>query len=228
MRNCDELHPSSFFFQSDHLNQKLRAMKRRFLPLIFLPNLIAGELDLAPETSQDMLDLHAADRWELAIESGYTWGIGSNTPLDYEIIPTQLSIRTPTHLTWFESDSGARLVVRGRYALLLESFVQGPESYYVGISGAPSIEYWFAGGETAAFFCIGGGLGITDSTGVAGGQGQDFTLNWFSQLGIRHQLANELSVICSAYFLHHSNGGQTNPNPGIDSLGFTLGFGYQF
>jgi hypothetical protein len=63
---------------------------------------------------------------------------------------------------------------------------------------------------------------------VPGGQGQDFTLNWFAQLGLRRELTENLSLLGGAYFLHHSNGGQTSPNPGIDALGFTVGLGWTF
>ena len=58
--------------------------------------------------------------------------------------------------------------------------------------------------------------------------GQDFTLNWFSQLGIRQSITEDLSILGSAYFTHHSNGGMTDPNPGIDALGFTVGLGWKF
>jgi hypothetical protein len=60
------------------------------------------------------------------------------------------------------------------------------------------------------------------------GQGQDFTLNWFSEFGLRQQIAKDLSIMGGVYFLHHSNGGQTTPNPGIDALGATIGLGWQF
>ncbi|OYV05150.1 MAG: hypothetical protein CFE26_13095 [Verrucomicrobiales bacterium VVV1] len=171
---------------------------------------------------------HAADRWEIALQSGYTSGIGHNTPLDYEIIPTQLVLRSPKVIEFWTGENGARLLVRNRIALLAESIVKGPESYYLGISGAPSIEYWFPSGETSLYFSIGGGVGLTDSTRVVGGQGQDFTLNWFSELGIRQQIAKDISIMGGAYFLHHSNGGQTSPNPGIDAIGVTIGLGWQF
>ncbi|MGB1130042.1 MAG: acyloxyacyl hydrolase [Haloferula sp.] len=171
---------------------------------------------------------HPADAWELTLESGYTWGIGSNTPIDYEIVPTQLTLRTPTHLTWWEDENGARLIVRGRFSLMMESITRGPESYYLGLSGAPSIEYWLADQKTSFFFSIGGGIGWTDSAGPPGGQGQDFTLNWFAQLGLRREIAEDLSLLGGAYFVHHSNGGQTSPNPGIDALGFTIGLGWTF
>jgi len=171
---------------------------------------------------------HPSEAWELTLESGYLWNVGSNTPIDYEIIPTQLTLRTPAHWQWWEDEHGARLIVRGRYSLMMETFTVGPESGYLGISGAPSIEYWFADARTSLFFSIGGGVGLTDSTGVPGGQGQDFTLNWFAQLGLRRELTENLSLLGGAYFLHHSNGGQTSPNPGIDALGFTVGLGWTF
>lgn len=171
---------------------------------------------------------HAADRWEIALQSGYVSGIGHNTPLDYEIIPTQLVLRSPMMFEFHDGADGSRFLLRNRFALLTESIVQGPESYYLGLSAAPSIEYWFPSGKTSLYFSIGGGVGLTDSTRVVGGQGQDFTLNWFSELGIRQEIAKDFSIMGGAYFLHHSNGGQTTPNPGIDALGVTIGLGWQF
>ncbi|MBB5349907.1 hypothetical protein HNR46_000128 [Haloferula luteola] len=171
---------------------------------------------------------HPSDTWEITTETGYLWNIGHNTSIDYEIVPTQLTFRTPAQLFWWEGEDGARLIVRGRYSLMMEYFTVGPETGYLGISGAPSVEYWFPGSTTSAFFSIGGGLGLTDSTRVPGGQGQDFTLNWFANLGLRQELTECLSLLGGAYFVHHSNGGQTSPNPGIDALGFTVGLGYRF
>lgn len=168
------------------------------------------------------------DAWEFTLESGYTWNVGSNTSIDYEIVPSQLTLRSPTMMTWWEDESGARLVVRNRFSLPMESFTVGPESHYLGLSAAPSVEYWFPGDKTSIFFSVGGGIGVTDSTSVPGGQGQDFTLNWFAQLGIRRSLGGNASLLAGPYFVHHSNGGQTSPNPGIDALGFTLGLGWRF
>jgi lipid A 3-O-deacylase len=63
---------------------------------------------------------------------------------------------------------------------------------------------------------------------VLGGQGQDRTLNWFSQLGVEHRLTDHLSLRLSGYFQHHSNGGATDPNPGLNSLGVLGGVGWTF
>lgn len=171
---------------------------------------------------------HPVDEWEFVVESGYLQNIGNNTSLDYEIIPTQLTLRSPLMWTWWSNDAGAKLVVRNRFSALFETFTRGAEDYYIGLAAAPSIEYWFPSEKTSLFFSIGGGLGFTNSTDIEGGQGQDFTFNWFSQLGIRQSLTENLSVLGGAYFIHHSNGGQTDPNPGIDALGFTVGLGWRF
>ena len=172
--------------------------------------------------------IHPSESWEFTLETGYLWNIGSNTPINYEIIPTQLTFRTPAQLYWWEGESGARLIVRGRYSLMMELFTVGPETGYLGVSGAPSIEYWFPDERTSVFFSIGGGLGLTDSTNVPGGQGQDFTFNWFANLGLRREIAENVSLLGGAYFVHHSNGGQTSPNPGIDAAGFSVGLGWRF
>jgi lipid A 3-O-deacylase len=177
---------------------------------------------------QDQTAPHPADRAEWAVETGYLWNVGDNTPIDYEIVPTQLVYRSHAILDWFAGANGSRLVVRNRFALLIESIVEGPEDYYAGVSAAPSIEYWFPNRQTSAYFSIGGGVGAVNATDVPGGQGQDFTFNWFSQLGLRQEIARNISLLGGIYFLHHSNGGQTSPNPGIDALGFTVGAGWTF
>ncbi len=169
-----------------------------------------------------------ADTWECTLESGYLWNIGHNTDIDYEIVPTQLTFRSPIAWTLWDDPEGAKLVVRNRFSALFEAITHGPESHYIGLAAAPSIEYWFPSEKTSAFFSIGGGFGWTDSAGGAQALGQDFTFNWFSQLGIRQKITKDLSVLGGLYFIHHSNLGLTDPNPGIDALGFTLGCAWTF
>jgi len=171
---------------------------------------------------------HPADTWEWTLESGYLWEVGNNTDADYEIIPTQLTLRSPVMWTWWEGESGARLVVRNRFSALFETFTQGPEDYYLGIAGAPSIEYWFPAEKTSVFFSIGGGAGMTNSYGGTDGQGQDLAFNWFTQLGLRQEITPGIALLGGVYFIHHSNLGMTDPNPGIDALGFTLGCSWKF
>ena len=169
-----------------------------------------------------------SDTWEWTLESGYLWNIGNNTATDYEIIPTQLTLRSPVVWTLWEDKAGAKLVVRNRFSALLEAITHGPEDTYLGLAAAPSIEYWFPSQKTSAYFSIGGGFGWTNSSGGAQGLGQDFTFNWFAQLGIRQKLTENLFLLVGPYFIHHSNLGLTEPNPGIDAFGFTVGCSWVF
>lgn len=168
--------------------------------------------------------------WEtgaMDLESGLLWQVGTGTPLSYRLIPTQLSWRSQEF--WGRVlDDGSRLVVRHRITLIGTWVQQGPESRYVGIAASPSVEWWDKSGTWSWYGGAGGGGGLIDARGVRGGQGQDFTLNWFMRGGIEHVSAKNLRLSAGIMFQHMSNGGQTDPNPGIDALGFTLGGGWAF
>ena len=171
---------------------------------------------------------HPADRWEVAVEAGYLKKIRNNSPLDYVIAPVQVAWRSPAMSDLWNGESGARLTLRNRMAVILETYVEGAEDYYFAFAGAPSFELWTADQKSALFFEIGGGAGLTNSKNIPGGQGQDFTFNWFSQLGVRHQFNKNQAITVAGYFTHHSNLGMTDPNPGIDVLGINLGLVWQF
>ncbi|MEJ5988649.1 acyloxyacyl hydrolase [Ramlibacter sp. PS3R-8] len=171
---------------------------------------------------------HPADRWEYALEAGYLAKVRNNSPHDYRIVPLQVAWRSPAVFDLWRSEDGMRLAVRNRFALIAEAIVQGPESRYIAVSGAPTFELWTADSRTAAFFEIGGGFGFIDSRGVAGGQGQDLTFNWYTQGGVRRQLTDRFALTASVYFTHHSNLGMTSPNPGIDVLGLNFGAVWSF
>lgn len=166
---------------------------------------------------------HPADQWEMAVEMGYLEKIRHNSPLNYTIAPTQLVLRTPPLFDIWNGASGARLTVRNRVSIIGEWFIKGAEDYYLGVAGSPTFELWSPDRKTAVFYEIGGGAGFLNSKNVPGGQGQDFTFNWFTQLGLRRQLSKDVALTGGAYFLHHSNLGMTNPNPGIDVLGVNFG-----
>lgn len=161
------------------------------------------------------------------LESGLLWQIGDNTPIDYRLVPTQLSWRTPRMFGW-EFSNGSTLSVRNRFTVIGTWVAEGPESYYFGVSASPSIEWWNKAETFSIYAGAGGGIGWVDSQGVEGGQGQDRTLNWFAQLGIQTVLTDTLSLRTGAMFQHMSNGGATDPNPGIDALGFTIGLSWRF
>ena len=163
------------------------------------------------------------------VETGVLWQAGHNTPLSYRLVPTQLSWRSrPVHFLRRDFESGASLVVRHRLTLLTTWIQDGPESHYVALAGSPSIELWNKTRTTSHFGGAGGGFGWVDSRGVRGGQGQDFTFNWFARAGVERMVRPNFRVMAGVMFQHLSNLGQTNPNPGIDAVGFTLGGSWSY
>jgi lipid A 3-O-deacylase len=174
----------------------------------------------------------AADQarpWEstaVSLESGLLWQVGSSTPLSYRLLPTQLSWRSREFLG--RPIGRARLVLRHRLTLLGTAIQQGPESHYLALNASPSVELWSPSGRWCVYGGAGGGLGWLDSQGVRGGQGQDFTLNWFARGGVEHLAGKNFRWSAGVMFQHMSNGGQTKPNPGIDAVGFTLGASWAF
>lgn len=173
--------------------------------------------------AQHVFAQHPADQWEFGVATGYLTKIRHNSPLDYAIIPTQVVWRTPALFDLWQGANGARLAVRNRMSIVAETFVKGPEDYYLAFAGSPTFELWSADQKTALFYEIGGGVGLLNSKHVPGGQGQDLAFNWFTQLGVRDQLSKKLAMTGSIYFTHHSNLGMTDPNPGIDVLGLSVG-----
>ncbi|HYF36764.1 MAG TPA: acyloxyacyl hydrolase [Prosthecobacter sp.] len=167
------------------------------------------------------------DRSFIDLEAGYLWKVGGDTPLDYGMVPVMLSWRSREALG-LHFDDGSALIVRNRLTLLGQWVETGPENHYFGIMGAPSIEWWNASGTWSIYGNIGGGVGVIDSQGVVGGQGQDFTLNWYAAAGVAHALTETLQVRVGAMFQHLSNGGATTPNPGVNTLGATIGLSWAF
>lgn len=167
--------------------------------------------------------------WALHFDSGVLWSVGSrSSPLDYTILPQILTLQTGPIMQ--RKLGNGDLVVRNRFSLLVEPIVQGPETHYIGLAAAPSIEWWNAPRTFAAFFAIGGGFGWMDSQGYAvpGGQGQDFNFNWFIHSGVRLRVAERMTASLGVYFQHISNGGMDEVNPGVDALGPMIGVGWHF
>ena len=168
----------------------------------------------------------AADQWALDFETGAMWRVSGNTWIDYLVLPQIISLRSPEHIRF--DLLGRDLTVRARASLLIEPIARGPESLYVGFSASPSIEWWLAPDKACWYTSVGGGVGWIDSQGVDGGQGQDFTLNWFATTGLRWYLSPGFAVSAGVFFQHLSNGGATDPNPGLDSLGPMIGCTWSF
>ncbi len=167
------------------------------------------------------------DSHYIDIEAGYLWKVGGDTPLDYGMVPVMLTWRSPEVIGMGFAD-GSRLIVRNRLSLVAQWVETGAENHYFGLMGAPSIEWWNSAGTWSIYGGIGGGAGLIDSQGIAGGQGRDLTLNWFGTVGVAHAINDTTQIRFGGMFQHLSNGGATTPNPGVNTLGFTVGMSRSF
>jgi lipid A 3-O-deacylase len=188
-------------------------------------NIAAFAAGPAPDLTEESLPEPAWNTHSLDLETGLLWEIGNLTPIPYRLVPTQLSWRSREVFGWELAD-GSRIVVRHRLTLIGTWVQNGPESHYIGFSGSPSIEWWDRTGKWSLFTGAGGGAGFIDSRDVVGGQGQDFTLNWFIRGGVEWVVSKNARVNAGIMYQHMSNAGMSDPNPGIDALGFTIGFGW--
>jgi lipid A 3-O-deacylase len=193
--------------------------------LIALPGAALFAVDPPPEPAADPAPEPPWRMRALDVETGLLWQIGSLTPIPYRLVPTQFSWRSRAILGRGFAD-GSRLVVRHRLTLIGTWVQNGPESVYIGFSGSPSVEWWDRTGKWSLFTGAGGGFGFIDSRGVAGGQGQDFTLNWFIRGGVEVVTSKNTRWSAGIMYQHMSNAGMSDPNPGIDALGFTIGYGW--
>jgi lipid A 3-O-deacylase len=174
-------------------------------------------------TPESTVVTESRDASSMNLESGILWEIGTGTPFPYRLIETQVSWKSGADVTKVLTD-GSRFILRRRFTVFGAIMQQGPESHYIAFSASPSIEWWNAASTWSLYGGAGGGFGGLDSQGVKGGQGQDFTLNWMMRGGIEHVIAGHHRISAGIMYQHMSNGGQTKPNPGIDALGFMVGY----
>lgn len=161
------------------------------------------------------------------ISSSYLTKITSpNATHPYKLTSAQLTLKSPGHLR--AEVFGGTFAVRATVSLLTEAIFGGPESYYFGVAARPSLEWWPKSENYYLFFSPGGGVGWTDSQGVPGGQGQDFTLNILIDGGVGIFLNDQTALKLGVQFQHFSNGGATDPNPGLNALGPVLGVSVLF
>jgi lipid A 3-O-deacylase len=188
-----------------------------------LRSLAAADSVEIPVSSLEVL------RYEWEVSSGVLWSVGGGaTPLDYVLTPVIVSLRIPPV---FERPLGGGILVhRARFSLLMEPIVTGPEHYYFGAAAAGELEWRQRVGRWSALFAAGGGFGVMDSKGyeVAGGQGQDFNLNWLINLSAKYRARSGWQASAGLYFQHISNRGMDKVNPGLNALGPTFGISRRF
>ena len=116
------------------------------------------------------------------------------------------------------------------YALaMVEPIFRGPENFYYGISVGFRYNFVQPGSRLQPYVSGGVGLGWIDShADVFGAQGQDFTFNILSAMGVSYLVNDHVKVSVGALYEHLSNGGQTSPNPSLNLFGPQIGVTYAF
>lgn len=182
-----------------------------------------------PAVSSNSPAYDPLDHWEFAFETGALWSFGSNaSPLDYVILPQMLTFKSP--YVFKGEVFGGTLALRNRLTVAAEAIVEGPENYFLGLTGSGLLEWWNSNRNFSIFFAAGGGVGWLDSKGheVEGAQGQDFNYTWHLYSGVRYLPAERVSVSLGVMYQHISNRDEDDINPGIDSLGPVLSVGWHF
>jgi hypothetical protein len=168
----------------------------------------------------------AAPTLEIAAETAYLWGFIAN-PNSYEIGAQFLTAR----LRWgvIERDGWLRGYNQIYFLVMAEPIFRGPENFYYGISTGFRYNFVQPGSRLIPYVSGGVGLGWIDSNpGISGAQGQDFTFNILTAVGVSYKVNDRLRATAGALYQHLSNAGQTSPNPSLNLVGPQLGLTYSF
>jgi len=172
----------------------------------------AGELD--------------APSFEVAAETSYLWGSLAN-PNSYEVGAQFITARwrwgTIANDGWMRGYNQIYVLGMG------QPFLRGPENYYYGISVGLRYNFVQPGSRWQPYISGGVGLGWLDShADIFGAQGQDFTFNILSAVGVSYKVNDRLKVSVGVLYEHFSNAGQTSPNPSLNLFGPQVGVTFTF
>jgi opacity protein-like surface antigen len=174
-------------------------------------------------TSSDTVD---APNFEVSSETAYLVGIIGN-PNSYEVAAQFFTARwrwgVVEHDSWLQGYNQV-------YAILMaEPLTRGPENRYFGISLGFRYNFAKPGARFVPYVSGGVGLGWLDShANVFGAQGQDFTFNILTAVGVSYKVNDHWKVNAGILYQHFSNAGQTDPNPSVNLLGPQMGVTYVF
>jgi hypothetical protein len=187
----------------------------------------AGDLDRIEEAQPLSETYFYENRVDLSIESASLWGAFSQTA--YHHLPQVLSVR------WMLDDLGNPGWRRGNTEFVFSAFhspiLTGRETRFSGLLFGPRYNFVQEGWDWAPFVESRVGFGVTDSTGEAFGQGQDFILTFTITAGARYLISQHAALTVGAMYQHISSGGLSEPefeNVGLDSVGPHVSFSYGF
>ena len=167
-----------------------------------------------------------APRFEFALESGYLFG-AINPPADYQILTEFVTAR----VRWgaIRGDNWLRGYNQVYFSAMAEPILKGIENHYFGFNLGMRYNFVRPGGRLVPYFSGGVGGGWIDShPDIPGGQGQDFTFNILSAVGVSYSVNDHWKIDVGALYQHLSNGGQTDPNPSLNLFGPQVGVNYSF
>lgn len=150
--------------------------------------------------------------------------INNEIPEDTIAVNHMLTFRGSPRFEWPEY----HLAIRDSASLITQWFAEGAENYYIGLKFGPSIELDLNNGRNILYFLPGGGFGLTDSVGNGKGMGQDLTLNYMFEAGMRYLPNSYLKMFTGIQFQHLSNLGMKDPNLGLNALGPTIGLSFRW
>src|SRR5881396_1368296 len=144
-----------------------------------------------------------APRFEVALESAYLLGVFGN-PNSYEIGAEFLTARVRWGVV--QNDSWLRGYNQFYVSAIAEPIFRGPENHYFGFNFGLRYNFVRPGSRFVPYFSGGVGLGLIDSHPEQfGGQGQDFTFNILSALGVSCQFSDRFSGQVGVLYQHFSN-----------------------
>ncbi len=207
---------------------------RLLLPLLlcaacfFATGLRAGEVESrGAATSVFAPEPFDPPHLEFATENAYLLSFIGN-PNAYEIGAQFFSAR----LRWGVNRDDHSLF-RGYNQIYLlamaEPIFRGPENRYFGISAGFRHVFVRPGWRVQPYASGGVGLGLIDSTDeFRQGQGQDFTFNILTAVGVDYLINEHWKVNVGALYQHLSNAGLSDPNPSLNLIGPQIGATFSF
>ena len=165
-------------------------------------------------------------QFELSVESAYLLGF-INALHSYEIG----SIFVTGRMRWgiIDNDSWMRGYNQIYVTAMGEPIIRGIENHYFGANIGMRYNFVHPYWRLVPYISGGIGAGAIDSRpSVRGGQGQDFTFNILTAVGVSYEINKQWKANVGVLYQHLSNGGQTDPNPSLNLIGPQIGLTYSF
>jgi hypothetical protein len=170
-------------------------------------------------------DLNAPNL-ETSVESAFLFSILGN-PHRYQVGAEFLTARVRWGIN--PSDSWLRGYNQFYVLAMAEPIFSGPENRYFGFSTGMRYNFVRPNWRLVPYISGGAGLGWIDShANIPGAQGQDFTFNILTAVGVSYEINAHWKLNVGALYEHFSNAGQTSPNPSTNLLGPQIGLNYSF